>query len=83
MPRNINVRSCRPRYQNSVLYSIIVIIMSKNEEILRFAVANQALEGFIVTDEEKAILMDCLEGRRSFKDAVQDVISRYAVEGAS
>ena len=56
--------------------------MSKNEEILRFVVANQALEGLIVTDEEKAVLMDCLEGRRSFNDAVQDVISQYAVIGA-
>ena len=55
--------------------------MSKNEEILRFVVANQALEGFIVTDKEKTVLMDCLEGRRSFKDAVRDVISRYAFEG--
>lgn len=53
--------------------------MSKNEEILRFVVANQALEGLIVTDEEKAVLMDCLEGRRSFNDAVQDVISQYTV----
>ena len=56
--------------------------MSKNEEILKFVVANQALEGFTVTDEEKTVLMDCLEGRRSFKDAVQDVLTKYAVEGA-
>lgn len=57
--------------------------MSKNEEILRFVVANQALEGFTVTEAEKATMMDCLEGRRSFRSAVQDVISSYAVEGAS
>lgn len=56
--------------------------MSKNEEILRFVVANQALEGFIVTDEEKTVLMDCLEGRLSFKDAIQDVLSRYTVKEA-
>ena len=56
--------------------------MSKNEEILSFVVANQALEGIVVTEEEKSVLLDCLEGRRSFKDAVQDVIDRYSVQGA-
>ena len=56
--------------------------MSRNEEILRFAVANQALEGLTVTDEEKAVAMDCLEGRKSFKDAIRDVIVKYKVEGA-
>ena len=56
--------------------------MSKNEEIFKFVVANQALEGLIVTDEEKNVLMDCLEGRRSFRDAVREVIARYAAEGA-
>ncbi len=59
-------------------YGIIELVMSKNEEILRFVVANQTLEGFVVTDEEKKVLMDCLEGRRSFHDAVQDVISTYS-----
>ena len=57
--------------------------MSKNEEILRFVIANQALEGLSVTDEEKSILIDCLEGRRSFQSAVQDVISTYAVKGTN
>lgn len=57
--------------------------MSKNEEILRFVIANQALEGLTVTEEEKATMLDCLEGRRSFQSAVQDVISDYAVERAS
>ena len=57
--------------------------MSKNEEILRFVVANQALEGLVMSDEEKSILIDCLEGRRSFRSAVQDVIASYAVERAS
>ena len=55
------------------------IQMSKNEEILKFVVANQALEGITVTEEEKAVLMDCLEGRRSFKDAIQDVLGQYSV----
>lgn len=57
--------------------------MSKNEEILRFVVANQALEGLVVSDEEKSILIDCLEGRRSFQSAVQDVITSYVANGAS
>ena len=55
--------------------------MSRNEEILEYVVANQALEDIIVTEEEKAVLMDCLEGRRSFKDAIRDVIKQYSVQG--
>lgn len=57
--------------------------MSKNEEILRFVIANQALEGLTVTEEEKTTMMDCLEGRRSFQSAVQDIISSYVIERAS
>ena len=30
--------------------------MSKNEEIFRFVVANQALEGMVMTDDEKIVL---------------------------
>lgn len=55
--------------------------MSKNEEIFRFVVANQALEGMVMSADEKNVLKECLENKRSFKDAVQDVISAYAVKG--
>ena len=57
--------------------------MSKNEEILRFVVANQALEGMRMTEREKATIMDCLEGRKSVKVAVQDVKNRYSMRGTS
>ena len=49
--------------------------MSRNEEILKFAVANTALEGMKVPEEEQAVIMDCLEGRRTFEDAIQDVFA--------
>lgn len=55
--------------------------MSKNEEIFRFVVANQALEGMVMTDDEKIVLQNCLEGKQSFTDAIQDVVSAYAALG--
>ena len=54
--------------------------MSKNEEILRFVIANQALEGLTVTDEEKATMIDILEGRRSIDEVVKETIAKYAVK---
>ncbi len=57
--------------------------MSRNEEILRFVVANQSLEGLVVTDGEKAIVMDCLEGRKTFDSAVKDVVNHYSTRGAN
>ena len=57
--------------------------MSRNEEILRFVVANQSLEGLVVTDGEKAIVMDCLEGRKTFDSAVEDVVNHYSTRGAN
>lgn len=49
--------------------------MSRNEEILRFAVANTTLEGMPVSQEERDIIMDCLEGRRTFEDAIRDIFA--------
>lgn len=54
--------------------------MSKNEEILRFVIANQALEGLTVTDEEKATMIDILEGRRSIDEVVKETIAKYSVK---
>lgn len=56
--------------------------MNKNEEIIRFVVANQAIEGIVMADDEIRVLKDCLEGKRSFDDTVQDVISAYTIQGA-
>ena len=51
--------------------------MSKNEEILRFVIANQALEGMVVTEEEKATMIDCLEGRKTFEEAISAAIRKH------
>lgn len=56
--------------------------MNKNEEIIRFVVANQAIEGIVMADDGIRVLKDCLEGKRSFDDTVQNVISAYTIQGA-
>ena len=57
--------------------------MSKNEEILRFAVANTTLEGMRVSQEERDTIMDCLEGRRTFEDAIREVFADLNLQNAS
>ena len=49
--------------------------MSRNEEILKFAVANTTLEGMSVSQEERDVIMDCLEGRRTFEDAIREIFA--------
>lgn len=56
--------------------------MTKNEEIISAAEANLRLEGMRVTSREKKVAMDCLTGKRSFDEAVADVIRRHKKRGA-
>lgn len=51
--------------------------MTRNEEIISAAAANLRLEGMHVTAREKRIAMDCLTGKRTFNDAVDEIIRRY------
>lgn len=51
--------------------------MTKNEEIIRASAANLRLEGMEVTEEEKQMALDCLEGKISFSDAIKIIQDRY------
>lgn len=51
--------------------------MTRNEEIIRAAAANLRLEGMHVTDEEKRMAMDCLNGKMKFSDACEILRKRY------
>ena len=51
----------------------------KHKEILDEAVFSLEVEGFKVTDEEKRIVREMLEGKRS----LQDIIKEYVARGKS
>ena len=51
----------------------------KNKEILEEAVFSLEVEGFKVTDEEKRIVVEMLEGNRT----LQDIIQEYVAKGKS
>ena len=51
--------------------------MTSYERSIKSAAANLRLEGMHVTEREKHIAMDCLTGKRTFNDAVSDIIRRH------
>lgn len=51
--------------------------MTRNEEIIRASAANLRLEGMYVTEEEKKMAMDCLNGKMTFSDACAKLRRRY------
>jgi hypothetical protein len=51
----------------------------KQKEILEEAVFSLEVEGFEVTETEKQIVSEMLEGKRT----LQDIISEYVIKGKS
>jgi len=48
----------------------------KHKEILEESVFSLEVEGFKVTDEEKQIISEMLEGKRTLQDIIQEYIAR-------
>ena len=55
----------------------IIILMSKNDKIIKIVESNFALEGMKFSNREKKIMKDCLSGKTSFDSAIKNVIARY------
>ena len=51
--------------------------MTRNEEIIRAQAASLRLEGMHVTNEEKRMAMDCLNGKMKFSEACEKLRQRY------
>ena len=63
-------------FQNHFINGII-ILMSRNEKIIKSVESNFALEGMRFSSSEKKVMRDCLSGKTSFDSAVKDAVSRY------
>lgn len=53
--------------------------MSKAEKLVENVAASMAMEDLILTDEEKALLLACAEGKTSFEDAIAMLKGMYPV----
>ena len=47
-----------------------------NQEILEESVFSLEVEGFVITDEEKQIVSEMLDGKRTLQDIVQEYVAR-------
>ena len=51
--------------------------MSTNKQILDNVIASMAMEDMPLETEEEILIMDCLEGKVNFDDAIGDIINQY------
>ena len=56
--------------------------MSEEERILENINASMAMEDMPLTQENKRTILACLEGKKTFQSAVDEVISRYSKKQA-
>lgn len=60
-----------------VYYIQEVFAMTKEQEtILKEAEFSLSVEGLYVTDEERQNLIDVLEGRKSYKNLLEEIIAK-------
>ncbi len=48
-----------------------------NDEILKFVIANNELEGVVLSGWEKRTVFDCLIGRKDFDEVIRGVFRKY------
>jgi len=51
--------------------------MTENERIVENINASMNMEGMPLTEEEKELGLKCLEGKVSFREAIDDLIKQY------
>ena len=51
--------------------------MTENERIVKNINASMNMEGMPLTEEEKELGLKCLEGKVSFREAIDDLIKQY------
>jgi hypothetical protein len=51
--------------------------MNKNEEMIRFVDSNLRLEGMKLSAHEKQTMMDCLNGKTTYKKALQLALAKH------
>ncbi|MGI6217551.1 MAG: antitoxin VbhA family protein [Coriobacteriales bacterium] len=51
--------------------------MSENDEIIANTKATMAMEGMALSDKDVATLKECLDGSKSFDEAVAEAVSKY------
>lgn len=49
----------------------------EKQKIIRQTNANFALEGMTLTKEDKQVLKDCLDGKISFDQAIEDEVKKH------
>lgn len=54
-----------------------VITMSEAERIVANVNASMAMEGMPLTKDEKNLIKDCIEGRKSFDEEVKKLVEYY------
>ena len=55
----------------------IIILMKREDKIIRTVESNFALEGMKFSGREKKIMQDCLSGRTTFDSAIKKAVARY------
>ena len=51
--------------------------MNKKEEMISFVESNLRLEGMNITSREKQTMLDCLNGKTTYEQAVRAAIGKY------
>ena len=51
--------------------------MSETERIIANVNATMTMEGMPLTNEDKARIRDCIEGRKSFENTVKELVEYY------
>ena len=51
--------------------------MNKKEEMISFVESSLRLEGMNITLREKQTMLDCLNGKITYKHAIQTAINKY------
>lgn len=52
--------------------------MTKQERIIENVNASMAMEGMPLTEKDKQRIRDCLGGKTTFQDAVNEIIRKHA-----
>ena len=56
--------------------------MTKNERIVESVDASMNMEGMPLTEEEKKLGLECLNGEKDFRQVIDDIVKRYTKKSA-